>query len=190
MQDDRINIILTSPRWIILSALILGLGAVWIWVTALPYGSAPVRDVSAPHVGFLAPDFSLRSDSGETITLSELRGNPVLINFWASWCPPCRTEMPAIQEVYEEYTESGFVVLAVNTTYQDNQGDAVTFGMLHKLTFSILWDQTGEVSRVYQINALPTSFFVDRLGIIREVVIGGPMAEALLRSRTQRILGD
>ncbi len=98
--------------------------------------------------------------------------------------------MPAIQEVYEEYTESGFVVLAVNTTYQDNQGDAVTFGMLHKLTFSILWDQTGEVSRVYQINALPTSFFVDRLGIIREVVIGGPMAEALLRSRTQRILGD
>lgn len=98
--------------------------------------------------------------------------------------------MPAIQKVYEESAESGFVVLAINTTYQDSRGDAVTFAMLHKLTFPILWDQTGDVAREYRINSLPTSFFIDRLGIIREVVIGGPMAEALLRTRIQKFLGD
>lgn len=146
--------------------------------------------VPAPQVGFLAPDFSLESESGDAIDLSDLRGKPVLINFWASWCPPCRSEMPAIQKVYDEFADSDFVVLAVNTTYQDSEGDAVTFAMLHRLTFPILWDQTGEVSREYHINSLPTSFFIDRLGIIREVVIGGPMAEALLRTRLQRILGD
>ncbi|MCK4977815.1 MAG: TlpA family protein disulfide reductase [Anaerolineales bacterium] len=125
---------------------------------------------------------------GETVTLSELQGRPVIINLWASWCPPCRAEMPALQNVYEDYQDQGLVVLAVNATDQDNLDEAIEFAQEHWLTFPVLLDVTGMVSRMYKLQSLPTTFFVDDTGVIQEIVIGGPMAEALLRVRVEQLL--
>lgn len=152
-----------------------------------PPGSTTSGAIPAPQKGFLAPDFTLTTAQGGEIALSSLRGRPVLINLWASWCPPCRAEMPAIQKVYEEYASQGFVVLAVNTAYQDDQAKALEFAEELGLTFPILWDLDGTTSNQYHLRALPTSFFIDANGIVQEVVVGGPMSEALLRVRVQQL---
>jgi thiol-disulfide isomerase/thioredoxin len=124
------------------------------------------------------------------VQLSELRGQPVMINLWASWCPPCRAEMPAIEKVYQAYKDRGLVVLAVNTTFQDNEADAAAFVREFGLTFLIPLDRDGSVSKRYQLRGLPSTFFVDRNGIIRSVVIGGPMSEALIQSKVEELLKE
>ena len=98
--------------------------------------------------------------------------------------------MPAMQNAYEAYQDQGFEILAVNATNQDNQQDAIDFAGQYGLTFLILLDISGEVSGLYQLRSLPTSFFIDRNGVIQEVVIGGPMSEALLRSRVQQLMEE
>jgi len=171
--------------------LILLLSAAWIWLSAAPPGSTTSGEIPAPQEGFLAPDFSLETLNGETIMLSELRGTPLLINLWASWCGPCRAEMPAMQRIFEKYSSSGsFTILAVNATNQDNPANAAAFVSEHNLTFPILMDVDGEVSASYQLRSLPTSFFVNREGIIEEIVIGGPMSEALLQTRVENLLQE
>jgi len=172
------------------AVIILLIGAVWIWMSRTPSGATLSNGIQAPQKGFLAPDFSLPAASGEVITLSDLRGQPVLINYWASWCPPCKAEMPALERVYQEFKEQGFIVLAVNATNQDDAADAVAFSQSLNLSFPILFDSTGEVSSDYLVRALPSTYFVDSYGIIQEVVIGGPMSEALLRIRVQQLIGN
>ncbi len=171
--------------------LILLLGSAWIWFSAAPPGTTTSGQIPAPQEGFLAPDFSLQTLDGDTIVLSELRGTPVLINLWASWCGPCRAEMPAMQRIFEKYSGSGsFTILAVNATNQDNPSNAAAFVSEHNLTFPILMDVDGKVSASYQLRSLPTSFFVNREGIIEEIVIGGPMSEALLQTRVENLLQE
>jgi peroxiredoxin len=138
---------------------------------------------------FLAPEISLTSLDGEVVNLSDLRGQVVLVNIWASWCTPCKTEMPAIQNMYDKYKDDGFVVLAVNATNSDNINNVMNFVDNQNLTFPILLDIEGAISQKYQVQALPSSFFITKDGIINEVVIGGPMAEALLESRISSLLG-
>jgi thiol-disulfide isomerase/thioredoxin len=179
---------LTITTWSMFSILVLTIGAAWIWLSTAPMGSTTQGDIPAPQEGFLAPDFRLETFGKDVYTLSELRGKPVLINFWASWCPPCRSEMPAIQKVYDKYQDQGFVVLAVNSTHQDNLGDAITFAQIRKLTFPILLDKDGSVGDLYEVRSLPTTFFVDLQGIIQEVVVGGPMSEALLQIRVEQLM--
>jgi len=168
--------------------VILLLGFAWIIISADRSGASTSGLIPAPQQGFLAPDFELQTTRGETIKLSDLRGQAVLVNLWATWCPPCRAEMPAIEKIYNEYKDEGLVVLAVNMTYQDSQADIAPFVAEYGLSFPILLDQTGEVGEAYQLRSLPSSFFINRDGIINEVVIGGPMAEALLRTRVEEIL--
>ena len=168
--------------------LVLILGFVWIFASTDRAGTSTEGLIPAPQQGFLAPDFELETTTGGTIKLSDLRGQAVLINLWATWCPPCRAEMPAIERVYNEYKEQGFIVLAVNMTYQDTFSNIAPFVDEYGLTFAILLDKTGDVGSSYQLRSLPSSFFIDREGFIREVVIGGPMAEALLRTRVEEIL--
>jgi peroxiredoxin len=160
----------------------------WIFLSADRAGTSTAGEIPAPREGFLAPDFSLQTPEGETVTLSELRGQAVLVNLWATWCPPCRAEMPAIQKLYEEYKDQGFMVLAVNMTYQDNPQAVLPFTQENNLTFPILLEETGEMARKYELRSLPSSFFINRKGTIQEVVIGGPMSEALLRTRIESIL--
>ena len=183
---------MVSPpsRFRLFYTLTLLLGAGWIWVSAASPNSTTSGLIPAPQERFLAPDFSLQTPSGETFTLSDLRGQPVLINFWASWCPPCRSEMPAMQRVYNDFNEKGFTVLAINVTNSDSLDEAIAFAQLHKLTFPILLDHDGSIDRTYRVRSLPTSFFVDGEGEIREVVVGGPMSEALLRVRVEQLFQE
>ena len=172
----------------IIYSFILLLGLAWIFVSAVRSGTSTAGQISAPQKGFLAPDFELKTPAGETIKLSDLRGQAVLVNLWATWCPPCRAEMQTIETVYNEYKDQGFVVLAVNMTYQDNQLEIMPFVNEQGLTFPILLDETSDMAKDYQLQSLPSSYFIGRDGIINEVVIGGPMAEALLRTRIEDIL--
>lgn len=160
----------------------------WIFISADRTGASTAGEIPAPRQGFLAPNFTLNTPDGDAVNLSKLRGQAVLVNLWATWCPPCRAEMPAIQKLYNEYKDQGFVVLAVNMTYQDDPFAVVPFVKEHQLTFPILIEETGEMAQKYELRSLPSSFFIDRDGFIQEVVIGGPMSEALLRTRIESIL--
>jgi peroxiredoxin len=143
---------------------------------------------SRPEKGFVAPDFTLETYDGETVRLAQLRGQVVLINFWATWCPPCREEMPAIQEAYDEHRERGLVVLAANLMENDAQvGD---FMAEMELTFPILMDRRGTVSERYRVQSLPTTYFVDRSGVIQDIVIGGPMPRSLIEGKVTDLLGQ
>ncbi len=171
---------------IILYLLVLIAGAAWVALSANT--TSATNKTSAPQAGFSAPDFTLKTPGGEEYTLSELKGNAVLVNLWATWCPPCRAEMPAIEKMYQEYKDQGFVVLAVDMTYQDDPANIAPFIKKYNLTFPILLEETGDVGAAYQLRSLPSSYFINRAGIIQEVVIGGPMSEALLRTRIEQIL--
>ena len=168
--------------------LVLALGFAWIYISADRSGASTAGRIPAPQQGFLAPDFELKTTDGETIKLSDLRGQAVLVNLWATWCPPCRAEMQSIEKVYQEYKDRGFAVLAVNMTYQDDAQAIMPFVNEQRLTFPILLDETGKMANAYQLRSLPSSYFIRRDGTINEVVIGGPMSEALLRTRIQDIL--
>jgi peroxiredoxin len=180
--------IFNLPHWKFYYAMVLIMGAIWIGISAASPNVTTNGAIPAPQTGFLAPEFSLMTNNGEEITLSELRGQPVVVNIWASWCPPCRAEMPALESVYQEYKDQGFVILAVNATNQDDPDQAIAFAQSLGLSFPILFDDQGEVSNQYQVRALPSTFFVDAHGVIREVIVGGPMSEALLRIRVQQLM--
>lgn len=180
---------LVNRYWLLFSITILVLGAGWIWLSAAPPGSTTNGMIPAPQEGFLAPDFELVTLEGEIVSLSNLRGKIVLVNFWASWCPPCRSEMPAMQKIYQEHGPDDFVILAVNNTRRDTLSDVENFVTEQGLTFPILLDSNGQVSSLYQVHSLPTSFFIDRDGIIYEIIIGG-MNETLLITRFETLFAE
>lgn len=170
------------------SLILLLLGGAWIAASALPPGTLAAGGVSAPRAGLLAPDFELQTLDGSTVRLSDLRGQPVIVNVWASWCPPCKREMPAFQRVYQEYESRGLVILGVDAIQQDNLEDVRQFVDNNALTFPILLDERSEVLSFYQISAFPSTFFVDQEGVIRKGVIGA-VSEPLLRSQVDEMLG-
>jgi peroxiredoxin len=172
--------------WLIM--LLLSLGLIWIAANRTNDNDPRQTGVTQPYQGFVAPDFKFPGPSGNSVKLSDLRGHPVIVNFWASWCPPCRAEMPAIQAVHQSYQEHGLVVLGVNAANQDSLDQAQEFIKDTELTFQVLFDSSGEIQSLYEISALPTTFFIDRTGVIQEVVIGGPIAEALLEIHAEEIL--
>ena len=171
----------------ILFILILVLGVGWIFLSADREGVSTAGQIPAPQKGFLAPTFTLETLEGKSVTLSDLRGKMVLLNFWATWCPPCRAEMPAFQEAYADYVEKDFVIIAVNATAQDSPEAVAEFIAEFGLSFPIMLDRTGEVNRLYQVQSLPTSFFIDKDGVIQEVVVGG-LAEAMVRVRIEELM--
>jgi cytochrome c biogenesis protein CcmG/thiol:disulfide interchange protein DsbE len=139
-------------------------------------GGAANPDV-APREGYLAPDFTLDDLAGVKASLSDFRGRPVMINFWASWCPPCRAEMPDIVAAYGQHKDKGFVVLGIN------EGESVEyvrpFADDFKMTFPVLLDKDGKVADLYRVRGLPTSFFVDRNGVIVSIFYGPMTGESL-----------
>ena len=123
----------------------------------------------------------MKTLDGETVRLSDYVGKKVILNFWATWCPSCKTEVPHMQKVYEEYKNQGVEILAVNVTNQDKGKEAVAqFVKEHGLTFEILLDEEGSVGSKYQILTLPTSYMIDTKGNIVETIVG-PMDEALMK---------
>lgn len=129
--------------------------------------------------GDLAPDFTVETLDGKTVSLSDYRGKTVLLNFWATWCPPCRSEMPDLEQLYRERKDQGFVVLAIDL--QEPKAPVRTFVERLGLTFPILMDDTGEVAQRYNIQVLPTSFFIDKEGHIATFNFGALNRSAILR---------
>ena len=121
-------------------------------------------------VGDRAPDFELTTLKGDVVSLSDYEGSPVMINFWATWCPPCREEMPDMEKFYQE-TE--IEILAVNLLDTERTIDDVEqFVEEYGLTFPILLDESIEVAMIYGIQSIPTSYMIDSEGIIQFIVIG------------------
>jgi len=169
---------------LLLTALILIAGGGWIAATRVADPARAGR-IPAPRVSHPAPDFTLTTTDGETLTLSELKGKPVLLNFWATWCPPCRAEMPYIQAAHEAYKGAGLVVVAVDV--QEGREKVSQFARELGLTFPLALDTTGQVGTTYQVRAFPTSFFIDREGIIRSTFTG-PMTSPVLEERLRAIV--
>lgn len=171
-----------SKYWIYFTIAILVLGAGWIWVSSDNENETDSAGTieTAPQKGFLAPDFTLETMNGTQLSLSDFRGQVVLVNFWATWCPPCRSEMPGMEKVYQELQDQGFMVLAINVAHQDSLSDATYFVETQGFSFPILLDKEGFASQQYQLRTLPTSFIVDQDGIIQHVNIGAIKETALL----------
>ncbi|KAB2338141.1 TlpA family protein disulfide reductase [Cytobacillus depressus] len=130
--------------------------------------------------GQRAPDFELLDLKGNPVKLSDYKGKTVLLNFWATWCPPCRSEMPHMEKLYHKYKNDGFEIIAVNiTSSEKNINNVERFIEDYELTFTIPLDENGAVSHDYGIMAYPTSFFVDSDGVIRKKVLGAVNEEAM-----------
>lgn len=162
------------------------LGAVWIFFSRIPVEPASAAAVQ-PRVNFLAPSLRLATLDGKNIALDDLRGQIVLINFWATWCPPCRAEMPEIQNAYEKYHAQGLAVLAVDVA--EDPGVVTPFVQGLELTFPILLDRDTSVTKRYQVNGLPTTFFVGRDGVIRASNLGG-MNRAFIEAQLAPLLAS
>ena len=126
--------------------------------------------VAAPKQGQAAPNFTLRSIQGHNVRLSDLRGQVVLINFWATWCGPCRQEMPLLDEIHDKYQKVGFRVVAVSIDQDRKQAAAMARSL--KVRAPILFDDDQKVSRLYDLQGMPSTFIVDRNGMIRYVHVG------------------
>ena len=138
-------------------------------------------------LGQLSPDFTLKTVAGTTVTLSELKGHPVVINFWASWCPPCRVEMPLLVAAYQAHREAGLEVLAVNMTDQDGKKDMRKFVAEFAMPFQVALDEKGRIRKLYGLIAYPTTVFVGSDGIVR-VVHSGPISGLTLDRNLAEIL--
>ena len=122
---------------------------------------------SSDLTGQAAPDFALKSSSGDNVRLSEYRGDVVMVNFWATWCGPCRQEMPLLDELYSRYERVGFSLLGVNI--DDDSRKAMNMVSELGVSFPVLFDARKEVSKLYKVEAMPVTVLIDREGTIRYV---------------------
>lgn len=185
---------ITRTSWNILFLATIALGIALIGATRVrPAGGSaasapPVAEAApAPEPGRLAPDFTLNTPDGTRVSLAELQGKVVLINIWATWCPPCRAEMPTIQAAYERYGPEGFAVVAVNQA--EEAGAVAAYMREHGLSFPAPLDRDGQVGQAYRANALPSSFFIDRRGVVR-AIYRGPMSRGVIAGTVEQLLAE
>jgi len=140
-------------------------------ISLLVMVAACSKDGPDPHVGSVAPDFSLNDLTGKPVHLSELRGNVVLLNFWATWCPPCQEEVPSLSRLNAAMTGQGFRMLTVSI---DSGGSNAVESFFRKIGFRLptLLDSGGTVGKMYGITGVPETFILDRHGVIRKKVVG------------------
>jgi cytochrome c biogenesis protein CcmG, thiol:disulfide interchange protein DsbE len=154
--------------------------------TTMEIISAPaVAGLPAPRIGEPAPDFQVPGPDGQMISLSQFKGRPIWINFWASWCAPCRAEFPEMDAVYKRHQSDGLVLLAVS--FAERPDEVVSYLEKARPSFTIGIDQPGTVAGQYRVLGLPTHLFIDAEGIVREVRVG-PMNEALMEEKLAGIL--
>lgn len=139
-----------------------------------------------PEIGFLAPSFSLTGLDGQSHDLSEYRGKPIILNFWASWCGPCIEEAPNFVKLHTTY-RNDLQIVTVNLTSMDNVQSAKDFVKEYGFIFPVLLDQDGTVAQSYKIKPIPTTFFIDSQGLIVDGVYGG-LTWTDLESRTKQLL--
>lgn len=132
-----------------------------------------------PKTGLLAPDFSLVDvQTNKTVTLSSLRGEPVWINFWGTWCPPCRAEMPEMEKLYGSVKDKVHI-LGISMGPRDEPAGVAQFVKLNNYSWEFIHDSDGSVMTRYQVTGIPSSFFIDKNGVIRAVHVGGAAAPEL-----------
>jgi peroxiredoxin len=134
---------------------------------ALLFAHAGLAGAAAPAPNTTAPDFTLRGADGRNLRLQELHGQVVLVNFWATWCGPCREEMPRLQAVYDKYRASGFVLLGINI--DDDPRAALGVAQKLKVSFPVLLDTDKKVSKLYDLSTMPSTVLIDRDGRVRYI---------------------
>ena len=180
-----------KKTFLLIAIPLITLSLVWLVITPIlfPITTAGSQGAAA-HPGFLAPDFTLSSPTGESVTLSDYHGQPVLVFLWASWCSVCKGAMPGLQTVYEAYAPQGFELLAVNMTTQDSAAAAEAYFASQGYTYPMLLDAEGAVASAYQMHALPTAVLVDPDGTVLDVVIGSGMSAGFLQARLDEIFNN
>ena len=143
-------------------------------------GTAPAARLGSP-----APDFTLQTVDGTPLRLSDLKGKPVFMNFWATWCVPCREEMPAMQALYEQYRDRGLVVLAVNM--EEDEARVRRWVDQGGFTYTFVLDSEGQQLKRYNVNAAPTSYFIGRDGVIRDLKLGA-ISRAEMETKVEKLL--
>jgi peroxiredoxin len=175
-------------EWIILLIVAVLAGGAWIVMSQEPATTSPgtLTLQEAPIVGHPAPNFTLPSSLGEAVSLHDLAGQPVVLNFWATWCAPCRVEMPALQQASVAYNGRAAIIGI-------NQGEArknvTDFAAEYRITYPLLLDTDQQISQLYEVRGLPTTLFIDANGTVREVVIGA-VTEAVLQDRIESLLAE
>jgi peroxiredoxin len=180
---------MTKNKWLTISISVLSIYIVWILASAMRYEPIVEEQIFSPAEGFFAPDFTLNTIDGESFTLSEHLGKPILLTIWASWCSPCKAEMPDFNTVYEEMQDDVLVV-GVNVTNQDNLRDVITFLDQNEIAFPILLDESGKVSRLYQLQGLPMTFLINQEGLIEARIVGGPIPASSVRASFGQLLQE
>jgi len=172
----------TEPGNSPLILIVLGVGLLiigWMAVSAS-------MNTATGRVGS-APDFTATTLTGETVRLSDYRGQIVMLNFWATWCPPCRAEMPELEAVWRQYKDTGLVLLGVDQAESANVVAQFARGALG-VTFPILLDTNLAVRDQYAVRALPTTVFIDAAGRIQDVKVGGPLDKAAIIDGVNKIV--
>lgn len=172
---------------LIASALAIVIGLLLIagpaFLSSLPTPPKPALQSGMPSgmpkAGEVIPDFELPTLDGRKVRLSALRGSPVLINFWATWCGPCKQEMPLLVEQYNWNKGKGLRVLAIDTLANDNLDDMRAFAKQLNVNFDVLVDETDAIAGGWEVMGLPTTFFIKPDGIVAKVHVGQLTADQL-----------
>jgi len=164
-----------------LTAILVMILTSGLLITGCSAGSEPTATV-----GKAAPDFELQNLEGQSISLNDLKGKPVLINFWATWCGPCVFEMPYLQEIHDEWSGKGLMVLAINRG--ESSSKVEQFLQSNNLSLPVLLDTKLDVFRRYNIRSIPTTFFIDKDGIIQVKVIGAFPNKEAIENRVSKIM--
>ncbi len=159
------------------------------WFTLLLTGSILIGAANAADIQGKAPNFTLKSNTGKNIKLSELRGQVILLNFWASWCGPCRQEMPLLEKMHQRYSSLGFTVLGVNVEADSSKANAMLKHV--PVSFPILYDTQNTVSELYKVSGMPTTVVIDRNGNMRYLHKGyKPGDEAHYRKWVKQLIKE
>lgn len=173
--------------WVLLMLGALLLGSAWILYSREAPDTGNIAGLTeAPAVGHLAPDFTLDTLTGDSFSLSATRGQPVILNFWATWCPPCRVEIPHFQEASTAYNGQ---VLIVGVDDGEPRAQVAPFAQEMGITYPVPLDSNSEVARRYRVNSLPTTFFIDADGVIQHIQIG-LVNGAMLAEQVERLIRD
>ena len=175
------NLLKNLPGWgrVVAYALVIGLLALMGW--------GIVQAATGPVAAGQAPDFDLTTFQGETVALNELRGQVVVINFWASWCPPCREEAAYMERTWRKYRDQGVVFIGVD--YADTEKEALAYMAKFDITYPNGPDIGTRIAQVYRIRGVPETFFVDKQGQLRGVHIG-PLKPPQLDKKIEELLAE